>query len=93
MKQIITRIEEDLAEALKQRAAEAGESVNSYVTRLLEAPLGTLDALQLASADVLSTSRNEHVALLTRDVGQARAAEALGFTLYRPGEESRATEA
>ncbi len=35
MKQIITRVDEELAEALRRRAAEAGESVNSYVTRLL----------------------------------------------------------
>ena len=35
MKQIITRVDEDLATALKSRAAESGESVNSYVTRLL----------------------------------------------------------
>jgi plasmid stability protein len=35
MKQIITRVDEELAEALKKRAAETGESVNSYMTRLL----------------------------------------------------------
>jgi plasmid stability protein len=35
MKQIITRIDDDLAVALKKRAAESGESVNSYISRLL----------------------------------------------------------
>lgn len=35
MKQLITRVDETLAEAVKQRAALSGESVNAYVTRLL----------------------------------------------------------
>lgn len=35
MKQIITRVDEELAAALKRQAHRAGESVNSYVTRLL----------------------------------------------------------
>ncbi len=37
VKQVITRIDEELARAVKERAAESGESVNSYVTRLLQA--------------------------------------------------------
>lgn len=37
VKQLITRIDEDLADAIKQHATLAGESVNAYVTRVLEA--------------------------------------------------------
>ena len=35
MRQIITRVDDELAEALKQQAGNSGESVNSYVNRLL----------------------------------------------------------
>ncbi len=35
MKQLITRVDETLAEAVKQHAALTGESVNAYITRLL----------------------------------------------------------
>lgn len=35
MKQIITRVDEELADAVKREAARIGESVNSYITRLL----------------------------------------------------------
>ncbi len=49
---------------------------------VLEASLRTLDALHLASADVLSRSRNEEVTFLTRDDRQALAADALGITLF-----------
>src|SRR5712692_7019462 len=35
VKQIITRVDDELAEALKRRAQRSGESVNSYVNRLL----------------------------------------------------------
>ncbi|WP_375504618.1 hypothetical protein [uncultured Jatrophihabitans sp.] len=35
MKQLITRVDESLAEAVKERAALTGESVNAYITRLL----------------------------------------------------------
>ncbi|MHB8319083.1 MAG: hypothetical protein ACYDEP_07640 [Acidimicrobiales bacterium] len=35
MKQIITRVEDELADALKRQARRTGESVNSYVNRLL----------------------------------------------------------
>ena len=37
MKQIITRVDDDLANALKHRASRTGESVNSYLNRLLRA--------------------------------------------------------
>ncbi|NNN07572.1 MAG: hypothetical protein HKL85_00040 [Acidimicrobiaceae bacterium] len=37
MKQIITRVDDDLADALKHQASRTGESVNSYLTRLLRA--------------------------------------------------------
>lgn len=35
MRQIITRVDDELADALKRQAGRAGESVNSYVNRLL----------------------------------------------------------
>ncbi len=54
---------------------------------VLEEAVRTLDALQLASAAVLSNARNERVEFLTRDIRQAQAAEALGFTLFRPEQE------
>ncbi len=37
MKQIITRVDDDLADALKSQASRTGESVNSYLNRLLRA--------------------------------------------------------
>lgn len=37
MKQIITRLDDELAQALKDRARSSGESVNAYVNRLLRA--------------------------------------------------------
>jgi len=37
MKQIITRVDDDLAAALKHQASRTGESVNSYLNRLLRA--------------------------------------------------------
>ncbi|NNN12563.1 MAG: hypothetical protein HKL81_02290 [Acidimicrobiaceae bacterium] len=37
MKQIITRVDDDLADSLKHQASRVGESVNSYVNRLLRA--------------------------------------------------------
>ena len=40
MRQLITRVPESLAEAVKERAALTGESVNAYVTRLLIAAVG-----------------------------------------------------
>jgi hypothetical protein len=40
MKQLITRVDEGLAEAVKPHAALSGESVNAYVTRLLRAAVG-----------------------------------------------------
>ncbi len=40
MKQLITRVDEVLAEAVKERAALAGVSVNAYITRLLSAAVG-----------------------------------------------------
>lgn len=40
MKQIITRVEESLAEAVKEHAELTGESVNAYITRLLTSAVG-----------------------------------------------------
>lgn len=37
MKQIITRVDDELANSLKRQASRIGESVNSYVNRLLRA--------------------------------------------------------
>lgn len=37
MKQIITRVDDDLAAALKERARRTGVSVNAYVTSVLRA--------------------------------------------------------
>ncbi|MGH2520540.1 MAG: toxin-antitoxin system HicB family antitoxin, partial [Chloroflexota bacterium] len=36
MKQLITRIDDSLAEAIREAAADAGQSVNAYITKLLE---------------------------------------------------------
>lgn len=35
VRQIITRVDDDLADALKQQASGTGESVNSYLNRLI----------------------------------------------------------
>jgi predicted nucleic acid-binding protein len=51
---------------------------------VLAASLRTLDALQLACADMMFNATSEPVSLLTRDGRQAQAAVALGFTLFRP---------
>lgn len=40
VKQLITRVNESLAQALKEHATLTGESVNAYVTRLLSAAVG-----------------------------------------------------
>jgi len=47
MKQLITRVDESLAAAVKQRAALTGESVNAYVTRLLGAAVGGRQAWKI----------------------------------------------
>ncbi|HEU0168900.1 MAG TPA: hypothetical protein VFS62_14065 [Chloroflexota bacterium] len=41
MKQIIARVDDELAEALKRRSRESGESVNAYLNRLLRVALST----------------------------------------------------
>ncbi len=35
MRQLITRVDDSLADAVKERAALTGESVNAFITRLL----------------------------------------------------------
>lgn len=40
MKQLMTRVDERLAMAVKRRAAMEGESVNSFVTRVLNDAVG-----------------------------------------------------
>lgn len=54
MKQIITRVDESLAEAVKKHAALTGESVNAYVTRLLGAAVGGRQAWK---SDAISAGR------------------------------------
>ncbi len=51
---------------------------------VLAAAVRTLDALQLACADAVFNSSSEPVSILTRDLRQAEAATALGFTLFQP---------
>ena len=40
MKQIITRMDDELAGALKRQAGRAGESVNCYINRLVQIAVG-----------------------------------------------------
>lgn len=57
MKQLITRVQEPLAEAVKERAALAGVSVNAYVTGLLTAAVegpGTWKRDAIAAGRLLS---------------------------------------
>ncbi len=49
MKQLITRVDESLAEAVKQHAALTGESVNAYITRLLGAAVSGRQAWKIAA--------------------------------------------
>ncbi|HUY61388.1 MAG TPA: hypothetical protein VMW49_05880, partial [Candidatus Dormibacteraeota bacterium] len=44
MKQIITRVDDEVAEALKCQARRSGESVNSYMNRLLRVAVGDLSS-------------------------------------------------
>jgi len=58
MKQIITRVDDELAVALKGRAAMAGESVNTYVTRLLRvAVAGPDSSRQMRKAAAIADGR------------------------------------
>ncbi len=72
MKQIITRVDDDLAEALKRQARRSDESVNSYVNGLLRAAVAGPSAprhewkaaaisngqLMMSRANLTSKSRN-----------------------------------
>ena len=49
---------------------------------VLRTSVRTLDALHLAAAELLADASDDTVMILTNDVRQATAAEALGFTLY-----------
>ena len=51
---------------------------------VLRTSVRTLDALHLAAAELLADASDDTVMILTNDVRQATAAEALGFTLYSP---------
>ncbi len=51
---------------------------------VLDFPVRTLDALHLAAASILADASEEHVAILTRDVRQASAAQSLGLPCTSP---------
>ncbi|MHB8293131.1 MAG: hypothetical protein ACYDH5_00540 [Acidimicrobiales bacterium] len=58
MKQIITRVDDELAHDLKRQAGQAGESVNSYVNRLLRlAVLGPGSGRQMWKAAAVADGR------------------------------------
>jgi hypothetical protein len=54
VKQIITRVDEPLAEAVKRHAALAGESVNGYITRVLR---DSVDGRQAWKRDAIAAGR------------------------------------
>lgn len=59
MKQLITRVQEPLAQAVKERAALAGVSVNTYITELLSAAVegrGSWKRDALAAGRLISRS-------------------------------------
>lgn len=58
MKQIITRVDDDLADALKHQASRTGESVNSYLNRLLRvAVVGPGSPRQMWKAAAIANNR------------------------------------
>ncbi len=58
MKQIITRVDDELADALKHQAGRTGESVNSYVNRLLRvAVVGPDSPRQMWKAAAMADGR------------------------------------
>ena len=59
------------------------ESLNRAQQLVLQVSVRTLDALHLAAAQLLADAIDDDVVVLTRDLRQAIAAEALGFTLYQ----------
>jgi len=68
VKQIITRMDDELADALKRQAGRAGESVNSYVNRLLRvAVAGPGSPRQMWKAAAVADGR-----LAARGVGAGR---------------------
>lgn len=58
MKQIITRVDDELADALKRQARRTGESMNSYVNRLLRvAVAGPGSSRQMWKAAAIADGR------------------------------------
>ena len=58
MKQILTRVDDQLAEDLKSHASRNGESVNSYVNRLLRiAVAGSGSSRQMWKAAAIADGR------------------------------------
>jgi plasmid stability protein len=58
MRQIITRVDDELADALKRQARQTGESVNSYVNRLLRvAVVGPGSSRQMWKAAAVADGR------------------------------------
>ncbi|MHB1639666.1 MAG: hypothetical protein ACYCUD_07500 [Candidatus Dormibacteria bacterium] len=58
MKQIITRVNDEVAEALKCQALRSGESVNAYMNRLLRVVVGdTTSSRQMWKAAAVADGR------------------------------------
>ena len=75
MRQLITRIDEDLHRRLKRRAAAQGRSLNSMVSELLRSAVDRQDERQLVRARLRALGRLAYVPrprrLVTRDVAIA----------------------
>ncbi|HYV23198.1 MAG TPA: toxin-antitoxin system HicB family antitoxin [Candidatus Bathyarchaeia archaeon] len=94
MRQLITRIDEDLHRRLKKRAASQGRSVNAMVNELLRSAVDTQDERQLVRARLRALGRlayvprprrlvsHEAAIATTRGLGRA-ASEALAADRHR----------
>ncbi len=72
VKQIITRVDDEIAEALKCQALRSGESVNAYMNRLLRVVVGAPpSSRQMWKAAAVADGR------LMERAGQARRASSL----------------
>lgn len=79
---MITRLDDDLADALKRRARTSGESVNGYVTRLLRAALGAPSAAPASARQMWKAAALADGRLVKRGLSTARSA---GCVPYLPG--------
>jgi plasmid stability protein len=61
MRQLITRIDEDLHRRLKKRAASQGRSVNAMVSELLRSAVDSQDERQLVRARLRALGRLAYV--------------------------------